>query len=72
MHQEHKGDSMTPLTFVAYASLLGIWVAANFVIIPVPVNLIASSTLIIYIGCHRSLKLRDKAHPDNAEVRVFW
>jgi Signal peptide peptidase len=33
--------------------------------VPVPVNLIATSVLIIYIGAHRSLRLRDKTHPSN-------
>jgi len=33
------------------------WGVSNFVVIPVSLNLIATSTLIVFIGSHRSLKL---------------
>ena len=38
--------------------------------VPVPVNLIVTSTLILYIGCHRSLRLRDKTSLESSEVRT--
>ena len=47
----------SPMLIIAYHLLFGLWVASYFFLIPVPVNLIASSSLIIYIGCHRSLAL---------------
>jgi hypothetical protein len=43
--------------YLSYAALFGFWGLSNVVLIPVPVNLIATSTLIILIGCHRSLAL---------------
>jgi minor histocompatibility antigen H13 len=42
---------------LSYFGLFAIWGAAYFVVIPVPVNLILHSCLILYIGCHRSLNL---------------
>lgn len=36
-----------------------------------PVNLIATSTLILYIGCHRSLRLRDKTSIEASEVGSY-
>ena len=47
----------SPMLIIAYHALFGIWVASYFFLIPVPVNLIVTSSLIIYIGCHRSLAL---------------
>lgn len=41
----------------SYLALFAIWAAAYFIVIPVPVNLIVHSCLIIYIGSHRSLNL---------------
>ena len=41
----------------SYIALFSIWGLSGFVAIPVPVNLIVTSTLILYIGCHRSLRL---------------
>ena len=39
--------------------------------VPIPVNLIVTSTLILYIGCHRSLRLRDKTSVESSEVPVL-
>jgi minor histocompatibility antigen H13 len=55
------------MLLVAYLGLFGLWAAAQVVIIPVPVNVIVTSVLIIYVGSHLSLRLRDKDHPDNAD-----
>jgi minor histocompatibility antigen H13 len=44
------------LTF-SYLALFTIWAVSYYVVIPVPVNLIATSTLIVFIGSHRSLNL---------------
>ncbi|EWM21510.1 signal peptide peptidase family protein [Nannochloropsis gaditana] len=44
----------------AYVLLFGLWSMSNVVLIPVTFNLLATSLAIIYIGCHRSLQLRDK------------
>ncbi|CAM9356896.1 unnamed protein product [Chrysoparadoxa australica] len=59
------------LLMLSYCGLFGLWAASNFVLIPVTFNLIASSTLIIYIGSHRSLRLRDKSHPNNTESETI-
>lgn len=40
---------------LSYVALLALGVVSGFVLIPVSVNLILSSFLIIYIGSHRSL-----------------
>lgn len=37
--------------------------------VPVPLNLIVMSSLILYIGCHHSLRLRDKTSLEASEVR---
>ena len=42
---------------ISYLSLFSLWAASYFVAIPVPVNLIAQATLIVYIGSYRSLNL---------------
>jgi len=47
-------------TFVAaYVALFVIWLAPYFVNLPVYANLIGSVVIILYLGCHRSLRLRD-------------
>ena len=49
---------MTVALNLAYVALVGIWlINASSIILPVPVNVIIHSVLIIYIGCHRSLNL---------------
>lgn len=45
------------LLTLSYIILFGIWALQSFVLIPVSVNLVTTSTLILYIGCHRSIKL---------------
>jgi len=42
---------------LSYVALFAVWGLSSVVLIPVPLNLIATSTLIVYIGCHRSLRL---------------
>lgn len=42
---------------ISYILLFSIWGLSYFILIPVSANLIATSSLIIFIGCHRSLKL---------------
>ncbi len=39
--------------------------------IPIPVNIIATTLLVIFIGSHLSLRLRDKSDPENADVEVL-
>uniref|UniRef100_A0A7S0SXT6 Signal peptide peptidase n=1 Tax=Chromulina nebulosa TaxID=96789 RepID=A0A7S0SXT6_9STRA len=41
----------------SYIALFSIWSISYFIAIPVSINLIITSTLIIYIGSHRSLRL---------------
>lgn len=56
----------------AYALLFALWALSNVVLIPVTVNLIATSVAIIYIGCHRSLALRDRgAISDEEQVETI-
>jgi len=49
-----KTDSL--LTF-AYIILFAFWGLSYYVVIPVPLNLIVTSTAIVFIGSHRSLNL---------------
>jgi minor histocompatibility antigen H13 len=48
-----KNDLLT----LAYCLLVGFWAISYLVALPIPVNLIVTSTAIIYIGSHRSLTL---------------
>ena len=45
------------LLIISYVLLFSIWGLSNIILIPVALNLIVTSTLIIYIGAHRSLRL---------------
>lgn len=56
---------------VCYATLLALMVASNFVLIPVPLQMIPSAAAIIYIGATLSLKLkhhREASGEKNEEV----
>ena len=53
-YQEYETSN---LLILAYLALFGLWLTSYYVLIPVPVNLIATSTLIVFIGSHRSLSL---------------
>lgn len=55
------------LLSAAYLLLFGLWALSNLVLIPVTFNLLATSLAIIYIGCHRSLQLRDKGAMSDEE-----
>mmetsp|Transcript_35581 Transcript_35581/g.46940 ORF Transcript_35581/g.46940 Transcript_35581/m.46940 type:complete len:456 (-) Transcript_35581:220-1587(-) len=59
-----KNESINYLLLGSYALLLLLWIITQKVLIPVPVNLILTSTAIIYIGCHRSLRLRNALDED--------
>jgi minor histocompatibility antigen H13 len=58
-----------PLLLGSYILLFLIWGLSNYILIPVSLNLITTSTLIIYIGSHRSLRLLIKGeHAVEKEV----
>ena len=78
--ESSKARDTTHIMYVFYIMLFACWAGSSFIKvwthrlemlpthptkIPVPVNLIITSTCIIYIGCHRSLKLRDKGSISN-------
>ena len=44
------------LTF-SYLVLFSFWLLSYYVIIPVPLNLVVTSSLIVFIGSHKSLSL---------------
>jgi len=50
-------ESGNILLSLSYVFLFALWGLSYFILIPVSFNLIASSSLIIFIGSHRSLKL---------------
>lgn len=45
------------LLTASYLVLFGFWALSYFVVIPVPLNLVVTSTAIVFIGSHRSLNL---------------
>jgi minor histocompatibility antigen H13 len=49
-----KSNVLLPFSYVL---LFLFWISSNFIVIPVPLNLVVTSTLIVYIGSHRSLRL---------------
>lgn len=49
--------SKNPLLLPAYVALFGIWALSYFYAIDMSVNVVATATLIVYIGSHRSLRL---------------
>ncbi|CAN0242988.1 unnamed protein product [Pylaiella littoralis] len=62
---------MSVQMMASYAALFGLWTLTQFVLVPVPVNLILTSTLILYIGSHRSLRLRDKTSIESCESETL-
>ena len=44
------------LTF-SYIILFSFWLLSYYIVIPVPLNLVVTSSLIVFIGSHRSLNL---------------
>ena len=56
------------LLILAYLTLFGLWLASYYFLIPVPVNLIATSTLIVFIGSYRSLSLLQTGSDGKAVV----
>lgn len=56
------------LLVASYAILAGLWGLSQKVLVPVPINVVATSTAIVYIGCHRSLRLRDP-HDEEGNVK---
>eukprot|EP01084_Bolivina_argentea_P186316 321192_1 len=59
------------LLLSSYVGLVGIWGLSQVVLVPTPVSVIVTSVLIIFIGSHLSLRLRDKSDPQNADVEVL-
>lgn len=45
---------------VSYAGLSALWIANYFVLMPLEVNMILTTMLVIYIAAHRSLRLLDE------------
>jgi minor histocompatibility antigen H13 len=45
------------LLLLSYALLFSFWAVSYFMVLPVPLNLIVTSTAIVFIGSHRSLSL---------------
>ena len=50
-------EESNSLLTLSYIVLFGQWALSSVVILPVSFSLVLTSTLILYIGCHRSLKL---------------
>lgn len=59
-----------PFLNLSYVALFALWAASYFVAIPVPINLIAQATLIVYIGSYRSLTLLIKEADGGAKVSI--
>jgi len=54
-----SSSNLNPLLLGSYVALFGLWAVTQKLLVPVPLNLVVSATAIIYIGSHRSLRLRD-------------
>eukprot|EP01038_Epipyxis_sp_PR26KG_P003960 gene3960-5679_t len=50
-------ESINLMLTTSYIALFAFWLLSYFILIPIPLNLIVTSTLIVYIGSHRSLNL---------------
>uniref|UniRef100_A0A7S2V0H1 Minor histocompatibility antigen H13 n=1 Tax=Fibrocapsa japonica TaxID=94617 RepID=A0A7S2V0H1_9STRA len=48
------------MVYGSYAAIFACLAISNFVIIPVPLNLIVTATAIVYVGSHSSIKLLEK------------
>jgi minor histocompatibility antigen H13 len=44
---------------LAFVAVFGMWALAYFVVVPIPVNLVVTSTSIVVLGSYRSLRLLD-------------
>ena len=64
-----QDKSSTRGSVIANTALFAIWSANYFVIIPVEANIVATSSLIIYIASHESLILTEK--PKEGEERAI-
>jgi minor histocompatibility antigen H13 len=61
-------QARNPLLNLSYLALFSLWTASYFVALPVPVNLVAQATLIVYIGSYRSLNLLLKESEGGAKA----
>jgi len=59
--------SLNPLLVGSYATILLIWGASQFVLIPYVVHLLVLVTAILYAACHRSLTLREEVPKEGEE-----
>ena len=59
------------LLAAGYGALFLLWAGSSVVLIPIPANLIMTTTAIIYVGCHRSLRLRDRGSLGPAQSEVI-
>lgn len=53
----NTADSFNLMLTLAYTALIGICTVSTVYVIPFYINVVVTSTLIVYIGCHRSLHL---------------
>ena len=49
-----------PLLVLSYATIVGLWVGCQYVLIPYVVQIMLLVTAILYTGCHWSLSLREE------------
>ena len=56
-----------PLLVVAYATIVIVWAASQFILIPYVVHLLSLVTAILYAACHSSLVLREDIPKEGEE-----
>jgi len=59
--------SSDPLLTVAFATIVIVWGASQYVLIPYVVHLLALVTAILYVACHASLILREEIPKEGEE-----
>ncbi len=62
--QRAKSD---PLILLSYVTIVGVWAASQFVLIPYMIHLLVLVMSILYVACHNSLILREDI-PKEGEV----
>mmetsp|Transcript_9523 Transcript_9523/g.13950 ORF Transcript_9523/g.13950 Transcript_9523/m.13950 type:complete len:389 (+) Transcript_9523:120-1286(+) len=49
------------ILYLSYATIIGLWIATQFTLIPYVIHLLVLVTAILYAACHHSLVLREEA-----------
>ena len=59
------------LLLLAKATIAGLWIGTQFVLVPYVVHLMLLVTAILYVACHQSLVLREEPKPEEQPDGTF-